>query len=192
MLNVSVAGLVVERGWFQALSFGAGAIVAEVLVVFVSLMASKKIGVAQRFKHYLNYAIIALLFFMAFSSIFDALQRSAFQSPLPVSQNWTVAVGFFLSLINPFHLPFWLGWTVILRAKQILPHSHAGNSAYLFGIAMGTAAAFLLYGTTAKSVVNLLSNNQYILNWIIGISLMVGAVFQLIKQLQLQYPKKSN
>jgi threonine/homoserine/homoserine lactone efflux protein len=192
VLNVSVAGLVVQQGWLHAAWFGVGAIIAEILVVHLALLAANKVVLPPRWKRYLNYAIIALLFFMAFSSISAALQRQSFAPPLPVRNGWTFVVGFFLSFINPFHLPFWLGWTLALRARQVLPPHNVGNAAYLMGIAWGTAAAFLLYGFGAQQVASLLQTNQFILNWAIGIGVLVAALVQLARQILPSKPKHSD
>jgi len=182
ILNVTVAAIVVSEGALAGFLFGLGAVLAEVVVVWIALLASKSLTIPRRFNNLLNWAIILLLFVMAASSIKAALQREAIEAALPGTARWPLFSGFFLSAINPFHLPFWLGWTVVLRNKRVLPANHSANVAYIFGIGLGTAIAFFVYGLLAQKVSTALAANQFILNWIIGISLLVAAVVQLVKQ----------
>jgi threonine/homoserine/homoserine lactone efflux protein len=54
--------------------------------------------------------------------------------------------GLLLGALNPLHLPFWLGWTAVLRAKNILGGGRREYHLFSAAIGAGTALAFLAYG----------------------------------------------
>jgi hypothetical protein len=52
---------------------------------------------------------------------------------------------------------------------------------YVMAIETGTSAAFLLYGWIGSGLINLLADKLFILNWGVGLTLFLTAVFQVKK-----------
>jgi hypothetical protein len=50
--------------------------------------------------------------------------------------------GVILSLLNPLHLPFWMGWTAVLRRKGLLNDTRKEYNIYVLAIGMGRASLF--------------------------------------------------
>ncbi|HEY6899254.1 MAG TPA: hypothetical protein VI233_01365, partial [Puia sp.] len=60
--------------------------------------------------------------------------------------------GLLLSTLNPLHLPFWLGWTAVLKAKNILVPARLEYNLFAIAIGAGTALAFLAYGFAGRLI----------------------------------------
>jgi hypothetical protein len=65
---------------------------------------------------------------------------------------YPLLAGLVLSCLNPLHLPFWLGWTVVLRRKKILVGARIEYDLFAVAIGAGTGLAFLVYGTTGQLI----------------------------------------
>ena len=87
---------------------------------------------------------------------------------IPFKGNAPFISGLLLSLLNPLHLPFWMGWTAVLRARGLLVDTRREYNIYVVAIGTGTGFAFLVYGITGHLLISFLQANQYILNWLTG------------------------
>ena len=184
VLNITVAGLLVNDGMSIAIQFALAAIITEMIIVWLSLALVQRIRFPEQWSKYFNWMIILILLVMAISSIYAAYHLQEFKTTLPGISYHPVLYGLFLSAINPFHLPFWLGWSAVLRSKNILPAK--GKRAfnwYVVAIGLGTFLAFCVYGYSGKFLITALAEKQYLINWVIGISLLITAILQLRKQL---------
>lgn len=177
-LNVSVVNLVIHQGLSAAMQFASAAIFAEMLVVRVALAAVKKL---DHFSRYFHIVSILVIFLIAFTSLKAAIQMQPTVTVLPFTGQWPFAAGFLISIINPLHLPFWMGWTVALRSNSVLHDSTAAYNIYVIAIGAGTALAFLLYGLAGNLLIEVLKTQQYLLNWLIAVALLFTGMLQLYK-----------
>ena len=177
-LNVSVANYAFRHEPGAAIGFSAAAIFVEMALVRVALAAVRRLERLTRFFRFFNVLTCVILLLLAGNSLLAAWQMKAFRAGLPVTFLNPIVSGFILSLTNPLHLPFWMGWTALLRSKKILDDRPGSYNVYVLAIGLGTGAAFLLYGVAGGNLIEQLGNRQVLLNWIVGIALLVTAVAQ--------------
>lgn len=180
-LNVTVAGLVINKGIIQALEFSLGAILVEVVLVRIAIAAVKKLEGLKRLYKFFSALTCIVLFLFAWISFRAAFEMHKFETALPFTSQRPFLSGVFLSLINPLHLPFWLGWTGVLKSKKIFWDSKTTYNIYVVGIGLGTSIAFFTYAILGNFLIDFLKEKQTILNWIIGIALLGTGLLQLYK-----------
>lgn len=180
-LNLSVANYAFKSDLVGAVGFSLAAISVEMILVRVALVAIRRLEGWKRLFRLFNLLTCLVLLALAFSSLLAAWQMQMFRVSLPFSTLNPVLSGFLLSLINPLHLPFWMGWTAILRSKKILDDRRRTYNTFIIAIGAGTALAFCIYGTAGRFLIHLLGSREVMLNWIIGIALLITALAQLYK-----------
>jgi threonine/homoserine/homoserine lactone efflux protein len=119
-----------------------------------------------------------VLLLLAFNSLNAASQGLVFRAELPFTDLSPVLLGLLLSIINPFHVPFWIGWTAVLKSKHVLNDNRGAHNFYVLAIGLGTALAFLVYALAGRFLVDHLQKQHVLLNWIIGIALLITALVQ--------------
>lgn len=169
-LNLSVADLVIHQGIKAAAIFSIAAVVVEVTAVGVAIMVIGRLAGFTRLRQLFHAVACLLLFTFAYISLMAAWRMKQVHIAPPFIGRVPFLAGLLLSAANPLQVPFWMGWTATLKARHILADRYAG---YLAGIAVGTWLAFLLYGVLGSKLVALLSEEQYLLNWVIGGMLLV-------------------
>jgi len=177
-LNVTVASLAINKGITSAVEFAAGAIFVEILLVRISLTAVKKFGAIIHLKKLFGLITCLVLFLFACIILNAAFEMRTFEKTLPLATKQPFLSGLLLSVLNPLHLPFWIGWTSILKQKKIFWHSAISGNIYVIGIGLGTAIAFICYGILGNILINFLKEKQIILNWIIGGILLATGLIQ--------------
>lgn len=178
-LNASVTDLVVHAGIAPAVWFGVGAILAEVTTVGVALAVLPHLKLTGRLRRIL-YILGCLVIFCLAGLSFEAAWHTSGQTPVAHPGTYLPFLsGYILSLLNPLHLPFWMGWTMVLRSKNILGETRWEYTILSGGIGMGTAMAFLLYGVMGRLLVGWLREYAGLLNGLIGITLVLTGLLLL-------------
>jgi len=180
-LNINVAGLVINKRIPDAFAFALGAILVEMIVVRIALATVKKLKALRHLYKFFNGITCLILFSFAGMILYAALRMQKLETTLPLTSQHPFLSGLILSVLNPLHLPFWIGWTAILQSKGIFWHSRSSYNIYVFGIGVGTTAAFLIYGTLGNILIEFLRQKQTMLNWVIGLSLLMTAFVQFYK-----------
>ncbi|GGB12583.1 LysE family transporter [Puia dinghuensis] len=178
-LNLSVANYAFRHDASGAIGFSVAAISVEMLLVRVALVAIKRLERLTNFFRVFGILTSIILLILAFNSLVAAWQMQTFRAGLPFTLLNPMISGFLLSLTNPLHLPFWLGWTAFLRSKKILTDRSGSYNLYIIAIGAGTSAAFCIYGLAGGYLIQLLGSKQVLLNWIVGIALLITAVGQM-------------
>ncbi|HVU54521.1 MAG TPA: hypothetical protein VHD83_05670 [Puia sp.] len=148
ILNTGVTGLVASAGPAVAVWFGLGAIFAEMAVVRVAHAGLELWPRAVRIPRWLSIGLSLLLLSLA-------LFHSGKASGTPSYAHYPFFGGVLLSLLNPLHLPFWLGWTGVLRARNLLIGAKIEYHLFSVAIGVGTALAFLVYGFAGHFILQL-------------------------------------
>lgn len=180
-LNITVANYAIQQQYYQAFKFGIAAVGVEVIIVKLITLALLKLSSFQPFIKFFKAISIIILLGFAFISLHAAWQQNKFTVTVGILDKKPFLYGIILSLINPLHIPFWMGWTTILQTKKILQPSTIAYNIYVAAIGIGTLFAFLLYSIISSQLVVFLNNYQFVLNWIVGLSLLSIAVWQSIK-----------
>jgi hypothetical protein len=180
-LNLSVANFAFRHDLIGAVGFSIGAISVEMTLVRVALVAIKRLEALKRMFRIFSILTSMILLALAFSSLLAAYQMQMFRASLPFSTLNPILSGLLLSLINPLHLPFWMGWTAVLKSKKVLDDRRRSYSTFILAIGTGTSLAFCIYGTIGRFLIHLLGSREVLLNWIVGIALLITALAQLYK-----------
>lgn len=89
--------------------------------------------------------------------------------------------GLLLSLLNPLHLPFWIGWIAVLRSRGVLGNTVVEGNVFVCALGLGTALAFIVYGSAGHFFIGWLQVNKALLNWLIALTLLVTGLLQLYR-----------
>lgn len=180
-LNLTVANFSFAGNLQGAAMFAVMAILIEMLLVRVALMAVEQLEKLKRLLWVFNLITGAVLLFLAFGSLTAALKKLAFRADPLFTDLHPLLSGLLLSLINPLHIPFWIGWTAVLKTKHVLDDNRGAQNIYVLAIGMGTALAFVVYALAGHFLIDHLLRQHVLLNWIIGIALLSTAFVQLYK-----------
>jgi hypothetical protein len=180
-LNVSVTNLVIDGDVRAALLFGLGAILVEVGMVRVALVIVKRLEGMDRLLGWFRLLACFVILLLAFISLEAAWRMRTAGVVIPFTGHAPFVSGLVLSLLNPLHLPFWMGWTAVLRTKGMLSDTRNEYNVYVIAIGVGTAVAFVLYGATGHLLILFLRMNQNLFNWTMGLVLLVTGMVQLWK-----------
>ena len=86
-----------------------------------------------------------------------------------------------MSAVNPVQIPFWFGWSTVLFTKKILLPRNDHYNTYIVGIGIGTFIGNLIFIFGGQLIADKISNNQHILNWVIGGIFLLTALIQIWK-----------
>lgn len=180
-LNVSITNLVIDGDVHAAILFGLGAILVEVGMVRVALVIVKKLEGMDRLLGWFRGLACIVILLLAFFSLEAAWHMRKPGVVIPFAGHAPFVSGLVLSLLNPLHLPFWMGWTAVLKTKGLLYDTRYEYNIYVIAIGVGTCLAFLLYGMTGHFLFLFLRTNQQLFNWLSGVALLVAGLVQLWK-----------
>jgi hypothetical protein len=78
-------------------------------------------------------------------------------------------------------IPFWFGWSTVLFTKKVLLPQNNHYNVYIVGIGIGTLLGNCVFIFGGRLIAEKISNNQNVLNWIIGCIFAITAIIQLWK-----------
>lgn len=180
-INVSAAQLAVRDGESAALIFSAGAMLIEILYVRSMLIGMEWISKQYKLFRVFSWITVLLLFSMAVASIIAAVKMARFGNALPSFSGYHFLFGVSLSVVNPLHIIFWMGWTSILFDKRILVASQVSYNVYVAGIGIGTMLGLTSFIYGGNYLTTILRDRQQVLNWFVGVILLITALIQLRK-----------
>jgi len=169
VLNSGVAELVVERGVSAAAGFGLGAVLVEMGLVRLALAG---MSVFRRGR-WAGIGFGGVLLLLAGAQVVWGGAR------ISAVARWPWLAGAALSLLNPLHLPFWLGWTAVLRAKKALGATTVEYNLFALAAGMGTVLAFGVYAVAGRLFVLWWRENQEWFNAAIALVLLLSGLRQL-------------
>ena len=186
VLNLTALKLSVTVSEKAALMFSVGALIVEMVYVYVSL---KAIGIMSRhplvFK-YANWLAFLLLIAFSFNAFWHAfnMEESLMNPSHDATLNswgiaaWPLIGGMMMSAINPMQIPFWLGWSTVLLQRQILINSLILQLFYIFGIGAGTFIGNLVFIFGGKWLTQNMGGSQQTLNFVLGAVFLLAALLQ--------------
>jgi threonine/homoserine/homoserine lactone efflux protein len=172
-LNTSVANFALNGNYKGAMQFGIAAILVEVVLVRVALVVLDRLSHFKLLFQILTSLMCIGILILAIKSLQAAFHMMNFQDILPFVGMNAFYAGLGLSLLNPLHLPFWMGWTAVLKGKKILGTSSAEYNIYILAIGSGTGLSFLIYGLAGDFLMNTLKAEHNLINWILGCTLLL-------------------
>ena len=180
-LNAGVANYALNGNFTGAFKFGAAAILVEVTLVRIALLVLDKLSHLQKLFKVMSAVMCFAILFLAFKTLEAAFHMRNFQDVLPFVGMNPFYSGLVLSLLNPLHLPFWLGWTAVLKGRKVLIPGPVAYNIYILAIGTGTSLSFLIYGIAGDSLMNTLKAQHNLINWILGFTLLFTGLVQVYK-----------
>jgi len=180
-LNVSITDLVINGDVWAAGQFGLGAILVEVGLVRIALITVKRLEGMDHLLWWFRVLACCVILLFAFINLEAAWHMRKAGMSIPITGHAPFVSGLVLSLLNPLHLPFWMGWTAVLRAKGLLSDTGGDYNMYVMAIGAGTVLAFIVYGMTGHLLILFLRMNQNIFNWLTGSALFIAGLAQVWK-----------
>lgn len=186
VLNLTALRLSVTVSEKSALIFSLGALIVEMIFVFISLKAIDIMSRHPLMFKYANWLAFFLLIAFSFNSFVHAFYIDA--SSMDLSNNadlkkwgiasWPLLGGMMMSAVNPMQIPFWLGWSTVLLQRQLLTNRLPMQLFYVLGIGAGTFAGNLVFIYGGKYLSKAMGNSQQNLNFVLGTAFLLTALIQ--------------
>ena len=187
-LNIAAMQISVSDGITSAMLFSLGSLLVEIVYVRLSLVAMDWIRKQERIFKILEYVTLVIVLALAASSFYAALHPGVQKNIVLSSTLPKFILGVVMSAVNPVQIPFWFGWSTVLFTKKILlPRSDHYNT-YIIGIGIGTFIGNCVFIFGGLLIAARISNNQHILNWVIGGIFLITAIIQLWRILKKKDP----
>lgn len=184
-LNLSIANLSFHHDINGAIGFAIAAAMVEVLAVRLALLLVDQLQALKNYYWLFRLISVAVLLTLSVSTLISASSTEQFSVAFPLAAKNPFIGGLTLSALNPLHIPFWMGWAAVLKSRGILDDNKASYNLFVVAIGMGTIMAFGLYGWAGGFLINLLGHWQSVLNWILGLVLLITALAQLYKTISI-------
>lgn len=183
-LNVAAMQISVSEGVTQAMLFSVGSLIAEMIYVRISLVAMDWVRKQKLFFKILEWVTLGIVLALAVFSFYAALSPHDHENKILSSTMPKILLGFTMSGLNPVQIPFWFGWSTVLFSKKVLLPRNDHYNSYIVGIGIGTFIGNLVFIFGGKIIADKISNNQDILNWIIGGIFTITAIIQIIRMVR--------
>jgi threonine/homoserine/homoserine lactone efflux protein len=184
-MNVTITQISVQTGIEDGFAFAFGSMLVEVGIVRIALITMKWITEQHKLFRLLEYLTISVILLLSITSFVAAYKMSGFVSPLPIESLTPFWSGAFLSLTNPLHIPFWLGWTTVLMNKNILKPNGVEYNWYVTGIGIGTLLGFSVFIYAGNFLVTRIQRHESFLNCIVGAVLLITAILQIKRMIEI-------
>jgi threonine/homoserine/homoserine lactone efflux protein len=187
-LNIAAMQISVTDGVLSAMLFSLGSLLVEIIYVRVSLVAMDWIRKQEKILKILEYITLLIVIALAVSSFYAAAHPGVQKNVVLSSSLPKFLLGVTMCALNPVQIPFWFGWSTVLFTKKVLlPRSDHYNS-YILGIGLGTFIGNCLFIFGGLLIANSISNNQDVLNWVVGGIFAATALIQLWRILKKKDP----
>lgn len=169
-LNITAFQIAAFQNLGNALMFALGVVLIELIVVRITLRYTKSIGLENKaFLYLMPLAIVVLLYlsFSSFGSLYQTQELGAGSNLVPMIES-SFLLGLLLSILNPMHFPFWMGWNGFLTAKKTLNNNTGMYSAYILGIGIGSLSGLSVFIFTGKYIFQNYHQYAYIIAFAMG------------------------
>jgi len=181
-VNVTATNIAVHDGLNAGFIFSYGCVIIETICLCIVLAAMDWVSKRQKIFRLFEWLTTILILVMAAASFIAAYEMRSFGDNIFTSYHLSpFLLGIVLSSLNPLHIPFWIGWTTVLINKKVITPGKKSYIFYTAGITIGTLAGFALFIYGGNYIVVQAGNNQQLINWVVGIILLITALVQLYK-----------
>lgn len=187
-LNIAAMQISVSDGIMAAMLFSMGSLLVEIIYVRLSLVAMDWIRKQEKILKALEWVTLIIVLALAASSFYSAMHPEVKKNIVLSSSLPKFILGLVMSAVNPVQIPFWFGWSTVLFTKKVLLPRKDHYNSYIIGIGIGTFAGNCIFIFGGLLIANSISNNQHILNWIIGGIFAITAIIQLIRIIKKKDP----
>lgn len=178
MLNMTALKISLEQPRQQALGFVLGAVSVIFVQALIAVTFAKFLTNNPALTRYLSYAAIGVFLLLAY--FFFQQARRKVQIKLRESGKQSYWAGFSMAWMNMLAIPFFLGYSTVLKAKGMLETGAPYNWFFAFGAMAGALGLFLLYvsfaGIIQQRVQFIARNINYILSGLF-VALALSAMY---------------
>lgn len=174
-LNITAFNIAATQNINDAILFSMAVVFIELLAVLVTLKGVNKINFKSKFFYYATPLAVILLLYLAISNFISATNPQEMNMDthvFPMIQS-PILLGLLLSILNPLHIPFWMGWNTVLTGKGLLENTKKMHQLYMIGIGTGSITAYLIFIFSGDFIFKNHQEYNYIIAFILG-SLYVG------------------
>jgi threonine/homoserine/homoserine lactone efflux protein len=183
MMNIAGTQIFRSKGTGEAFFYVTGFMLAEMILVRITLSGMNRLIRNQKFFHFLEWITAAMMVIISISCFISANSMEEVTFILPGLVLPSFLLGIVISVLNPMHIPFWLGWSTVLINKGILTTRSRQYNIYITGIATGTIAGFAVFISGGQYLLQIFQSNQFLLNCVIGFVLLIAAFFHVKKMI---------
>lgn len=180
MMNIIAVQITGEKGKDAALRYASGAMLAEAVIVVIVLAATNWMLKRRKLFVILDWITVVLLGLFAGGCFWAAGSMLDITRFIPAIRLPAFLTGAVISLLNPMHIPFWLGWSSYLAHKGNLS-GEKKKYHYLAGIATGTMAGFVVYIYGGQPLFELIAVNNTAFNYTLGALMLIISLMQVRK-----------
>lgn len=187
-LNITAVQIAVAEGVRSAIYFAIGALLVEIVYVRLSLVAIDWVKKRKKLFLFLEWLSLIVIVILAIANFAAALKPTTNNNYILLNSSLpSFILGISLSAINPVQIPFWFGWSTVLLSKNVLRPKPIYYYTYILGIGIGTFLGNMIFIFGGPLLIEKLSANNHILNWVIGGIFLLTALIQFWR---LMYKKK--
>ena len=181
--NITGTQIFSSKGTGEAFLYITGFMLAEMILVRIALSGMNWLTRSQRFFHLLEWMTAGMLIIFSIGCFIAANSMQEVPVILPQLLLPSFLQGVVISVINPMHIPFWIGWSTFLINKGVLTTKPQQYNIYITGIGTGTIAGFGVFIFGGQWLLRIFQANQFLLNCVIGFVLLVAAFFHVKKMI---------
>lgn len=185
LLNIIAVQISGERGSKAAFTYAAGATLAEMLVVWLALTCINWFNNKKNFFALLEWMTAFILVLFAAACFMAAYLMEDLGRIIPRFLFSSFLTGLLFSLLNPVHIPFWIGWSNFLYGRGTLHRNRYQYIWYVTGIGLGTMMGFLIYITGGPYLLVLIQHNSTVINTVFGMILTIAAFLQIRRMMKI-------
>jgi threonine/homoserine/homoserine lactone efflux protein len=178
-LNIAVMQIAITDGVMSAFMFSSGSLLTEIVYVRLSLVAMDWVRKQEKLFKILEWITLLIVVALAVSSFYAATHPSVEENVILSSTLPRFVLGLVMSAVNPVQIPFWFGWSTVLFTKKILLPRNDHYNIYIAGIGIDTLIGNFVFIFGGILIAQKISNNQHVLNWIIGGIFALTALIQM-------------
>lgn len=190
-LTANVTNYVLNDNLLGAIEFGIAAILVETIIVRLALIIIDKLTHLTKLFRVLSAIMCAVILVLAYKTLQAAFHMRGFNDVLPLVGFNPFLTGMVLSVLNPMHLPFWMGWTAVLKKREILNNAPGSYNTYIAAIGAGTAVSFIIYGIVGNLLIGVFKEQHNFINWVLGATLLFTGILLAYKLITNQLGLKS-
>lgn len=187
-LNIAAMQIALEENKKNAFAFALGVAIVEIAYVRISLQAMDWVMEHQQLFYSMEWITVAIFLILAGSSFWVAFKKQGATKNIllnnKINRFW---LGLSMSAINPVQIPFWFIWSTYLLSNKVLLPTQTQFNSYTTGIGVGTITALTIFIYAGSWLVTKLNASQKMINFVVGVVLLVSAIIQLYKVINNPY-----
>lgn len=180
-LNVTAMQISIQENSRNAIKYGLGVALVEIIYVRVSLKGMRWVMENQKVFYALEWATVVLFVGLAITSFITASKSRDQKNILLNSKLNRFFLGFSMSALNPVQIPFWFIWSTYLLSNRFLKPTAWQFNVYTVGIGIGTLIALAIFIFAGKWLIKKLNASHRLVNISVGVIFVISAGIQLYR-----------